>query len=351
MTGALAVVLVLGGLIFFHELGHFLAARSLGMGIKTFSLGFGPRLLSFKPGRTRYQVAAVPLGGYVSLVGEEDKEDLPEEFSERHSFALRPAWQRFIVIIAGSMFNLLLAALIYWGLFWHNGMFTDAPVIGAVQTDSPAAAAGLEAGDRVLSIDGRPITKWHEISPAIQGADGREIRMEIERGDRRATLTLSPVSRPSQIDPKKKVWIVGLLPGLKPLSFFSAAKYGFLETWGIIRLTWESFAMLVKKAGSFREVAGPVGIAQMISRQSDQGLGSVLALAALISVNLGILNLLPIPVLDGGHAFFLAIEMIIRRPVPKRIQSITTKVGLVLLLGLMLLALYNDISRLLAPAA
>lgn len=350
MIGALAVVLVLGGLIFFHELGHFLAARMLRMGIKTFSLGFGPKLFSFKYGKTNYQIACLPLGGYVSLVGEEKKDEIPQGFSEKDSFALRPAWQRFIVIVAGSVFNLLLAVFIYWGLFWSSGVFTNEPVVGEVQEEAPAARAGILPGDRVLSINGISIRKWQDISPTIQKLGGKPLTFEIQRNGTPMSLDIIPESRPSQINSKETVWLVGMLPGLTTLPFFSAGKYGVQETWHIITLTCDGFSKLVRRAASLKEVAGPVGIAQMISRQSDHGVGSVLALAALISINLGILNLLPIPVLDGGHALFLVLEMVFRRPIPRRVQDITTKVGLVLLLGLMVLALYNDIMRIINNA-
>lgn len=350
MIGAIAVVLVLGGLIFFHELGHFLAARILRMGVKTFSLGFGPKLFSFKYGRTNYQVACLPLGGYVSLVGEETKDEIPEGFSPRDSFALRPAWQRFIVIIAGSVFNLLLAVLIYWGLFWSGGLFTNEPVTGEIQAETPAARAGMHSGDRVLSINGVSIRTWQDISPTIQKLGGAPLVFDLQRDGAPLSLTIIPESRPSQINPKEKIWIVGILPALTKLPFFSAAKYGLEETWHMIVLTGSGFGKLIQRSASLKEVAGPVGIAQMISRQSDHGIGSVLALAALISINLGILNLLPIPVLDGGHALFLVLEMIFRRPIPRRVQDVTTKVGLVLLLCLMVLALYNDIMRIINNA-
>ncbi len=350
MIGAIAVVLVLGGLIFFHELGHFLAARMLRMGVKTFSLGFGPRLFSFKHGRTCYQVACLPLGGYVSLVGEEKKDEIPEGFSTRDSFSLRPAWQRFIVIIAGSVFNLLLAGFIYWGLFWSSGLFTNEPIAGEIQAESPAARSGIITGDRIISINGHAIQAWHEISPTIQKLGGGPLVFDIQRNNVPLSLTVVPESRPSQLNPKEKVWIVGMLPELTRLSFFSAARYGFEETGRIIALTGNGFCQLIQRSASLKEVAGPVGIAQMISRQSDHGISSVLALAALISINLGILNLLPIPVLDGGHALFLVLEMIFRRPIPRRIQDVTTKVGLLFLLGLMILALYNDIMRIINNA-
>lgn len=350
MIGAIAVVLVLGGLIFFHELGHFLAARMLRMGVKTFSLGFGPRLFSFKYGRTNYQIACLPLGGYVSLVGEEKKDEIPDGFSAKDSFALRPAWQRFIVIIAGSVFNLLLAAFIYWGLFWSSGLFTNEPVVGELQKEAPAARAGILTGDRIISISGVRIQTWQDISPTIQKFGGKPLEFSIQRKDASLSLTITPESRPSQLNPKQTVWVVGMLPALTKLSFLPAAKYGFEEAWHIIVLTGNGFSQLIQRAASLKDVAGPVGIAQMISRQSDHGLSSVLAMAALISINLGILNLLPIPVLDGGHALFLVLEMVFRRPIPRRIQDITTKVGLVLLLCLMVLALYNDIMRIIHNA-
>lgn len=351
MIGTLAVVLVFGGLIFFHELGHFSAARALGMGVKTFSLGFGPSLFSFKRGKTTYQVAALPLGGFVSLVGESADAELPEEFTPQESFSLRPAWQRFIVILAGPIFNLLLAWFICWGLMWTSGRDFLPPLIGEIVAESPAAQSPLRTGDMIVAIDGVQVQRWLDISPLVQRAEGKNIVVTSEQPDgTRVTFSLAP-ERISQTTPEGQSiegWAMGIKAGPiqhQEFGFFSSAKEGLVEAGRMATVIWQALGDLVSRKVAFDNVGGPLLIAQVIYTQTEQGIASVLMLAALISVNLGVLNLLPIPVLDGGHLIFLIVEMIGRRPVPVKIQEKAMIVGLALLLFVMVAATFNDVMR------
>ena len=186
----IAVIIVLGGLIFFHELGHFAVARCLGMGVSTFSLGFGPKILKRKLGKTEYALSLVPLGGYVALVGESNESEIPEGFSPKESFALRPAWQRLLVVIAGPAANILLAWLLCWILAFGWGTPVLLPDVGAVVENSPAAKAGLKAGDRILSIDGQAVGSWDAMSAAIAHSDGKPMQLEVLR--RRPTWKPNP---------------------------------------------------------------------------------------------------------------------------------------------------------------
>ena len=348
MIGTVAVVLVFGGLIFFHEMGHFLVARCFGMGVKTFSLGFGPAIFSFKRKKTVYQVAAVPLGGFVSLVGESAGAEIPEEFTQEESFSLRPAWQRFLVIAAGSVFNLLLAWFICWGLMWANGQVDPSPVVGDILEGSAAASSPMRVGDRVVSLNGRAIGKWDDMPPIVQENQGKEMAVVVKRPDGSTlSFNLEPTLLKQALPDGKTLesWGMGIRPVHRDYGFLQSAWKGLAKAKDMVTFTWNALVDLISRKVSFDNVGGPILIAQTIYSQADHGLVSVFMIAALISVNLGVLNLLPIPVLDGGHLFFLLVEMISRRPVPVVVQEKAAWAGLLLLIGLMLAATFNDIMR------
>ena len=375
LTTIIAVIIVLGGLIFFHELGHFAVARALGMGVSTFSLGFGPKILKYKRGKTEYALSLVPLGGYVALVGESDEADIPEGFSKEESFALRPAWQRLLVVAAGPTANIVLAWLLCWGLAFGWGTPVLLPQVGAVTENSPAARAGLRPGDRILSVNGQTVESWEAMSDAIARSDGRPMRLEVERvapgaavqtppdaDDRRGQdltandrlaleLTAERATRKTIFGENETAWLIGMRAAgsvaTHPESFWNAASAGADQTWRMVSLTWQSFVKLAERVVPLDQVGGPIMIAQMVGEQAHQGLAGLLALTALISVNLGILNLLPIPILDGGQVVFCLLEILFRRPVNRKVQEYAMRVGLALLIGLMLLATFNDVWRLL----
>ena len=375
LTTIIAVIIVLGGLIFFHELGHFAVARALGMGVSTFSLGFGPKILKYKRGKTEYALSLVPLGGYVALVGESDEADIPEGFSKEESFALRPAWQRLLVVAAGPTANIVLAWLLCWGLAFGWGTPVLLPQVGAVTENSPAARAGLRPGDRILSVNGQTVESWEAMSDAIARSDGRPMRLEVERvapgaavqtppdaDDRRGQdltandrlaleLTAERATRKTIFGENETAWLIGVRAAgsvaTHPESFWNAASAGADQTWRMVSLTWQSFVKLAERVVPLDQVGGPIMIAQMVGEQAHQGLAGLLALTAWISVNLGILNLLPIPILDGGQVVFCLLEILFRRPVNRKVQEYAMRVGLALLIGLMLLATFNDVWRLL----
>ena len=353
MIGTLTVILVFGGLIFFHELGHFLAARMFGIGVKTFSLGFGPVLLSRTIGATRYQWALLPLGGYVAIVGETSDAEIPEPFSIKDSFSLRPAWQRFIVIAAGATFNLILAWLICWGLAAVHGKVEVLPKLGEVVAESPAQTAGLRVGDLIVSVDGAPVRVWEEFAPLVQKSHGNAMRIVVERDG--AAVELQAIPRRSVQKTlwgeEIESWTVGVRPSREfrtvPLSFVQAAVEGLRDTGDMMRLIWKFLHGLFVQTVPVKDLSGPIGIVGAIYENSTS-LTTTLLLAAAISVNLGIVNLLPIPVLDGGHLFFLTLEMIFRRPVPAKFQYIAMLGGLAFLILLMLATVWFDVGRMIA---
>lgn len=362
LTTIIAVIIVLGGLIFFHELGHFLAARAFGIGVSTFSLGFGPKILTHKWGKTEYALSLVPLGGYVALVGESDGNELPEGFTKAESFAARPAWQRLLVVAAGPFANIILAWLLCWTLAFCYGTPVLQPVVGAVSPDGPAERAGIVAGDRILSIDGESIKSWDAMSAAIGKSGGRPMTVVVERPERSGGvetglsevtfhLSAEESARKTIFGEEEKAWLIGVRAGnaisSTPEGFWAASISGAKQTWAMVALTWKSFVKLAQRVVPLDQVGGPIMIAQMVGQQVHEGLAGLLALTALISINLGILNLLPIPVLDGGQIVFCLYEMIFRRPFPEKAMIYATRVGLVLLVGLMVLATFNDVWRLL----
>lgn len=351
LTSALAIILVLGALIFFHELGHFLLARLFGIGVKTFSLGFGPKIWGFTAGKTQYRLSLVPLGGYVQLAGESQEDGIPEGFTEKECFMIRPPWQRMFVVGAGPIFNLVLAWLIYWGLFLSYGQMELIPKIGTIAENSPALSSGIKPGDLVLKINQKDITYWGELAETIRTSNGQSLALIIDRSGIKQSITVTPrlETRKNLFGEEVKTPMIGISPSGEtvtiPLNFFSAGYIGLTQTKTVIALTIEGLIKLVERVLPLDTLGGPIMIAQLVSQQAERGLADVLALTALLSINLGLLNLLPIPVLDGGHLLFYTIETIFRRPLSQRWQQITIRIGLGFLLCLMALAVYNDLAR------
>ncbi len=348
ISNIIIVVLVFGGLIFFHELGHFSVARLFGMGIKTFSVGFGPVIFSRIKGKTKYQLAALPFGGYVALVGETPDAVIPEPFTDQESFSLRPAWQRFFVIFAGSFFNLLLAWILCTGLFFVNGEAVLEPVVSSVVEGSPAAIANLQPGDRIVQIDNDVIDSWQSLTTQVQFTQGRASTFLIKRGDAApfpVTITAQEKSIETPSNRKIQMWTIGVVSKVKKIQEYSligASGRGFTEICNVISTTLQGLKGLVTRKLSADSVQGPVGIAQTIYEQAHGGFESIIRIMALLSIVLGTFNLFPIPVLDGGHLVFLLVEMVRGKPVPVGLQERAMTIGLFLLLSLMLFATYND---------
>jgi regulator of sigma E protease len=352
MTSAIIVIIVLGGIIFFHELGHFIFAKLFNVGVKAFSLGFGPKVFGVKKGQTVYKLSAIPLGGYVSMVGEQAGEELPEGFTPDQNFETKPAWQRMCIVAAGPVFNFLLAFLIFWFLMAANGHNKLLPVVGGIQADSPAMQVGLKEGDRIVSIDGKPVKFWEDFAVVISESEGRSLHLGIDRNGTRLEKDIIPAMRTG-----KNIFgetVSRPLIGIRSSTQTEKVRYGMgtafvqagIQTWHMVDLTVQGIVKLVERIIPLETIGGPIMIAQMVSEQAERGLSEVLALAALISINLGLINLLPIPVLDGGHILFFAIETVIRRPISEKIRGIALRVGISLLLLLMGLAIYNDVQRL-----
>jgi len=442
MTVVTAVI-VLGILIFVHELGHFLMAKRAGVGVLKFSLGFGPKLAGVRRGETEYLLSALPLGGYVKMIGEDPGDESPEAADPRRSFARKPVGTRALIVLAGPLANFLLPVVIFWAVFMFVGQGYFLPVIGTPETGSPAAAAGLQAGDRIqavngaavgrweevaeavqgsagrpleltvsrgaervdvrleprversrdlfgqeverwdlglqplvstrigqvipghvaqeaglqtgdriVAVEGRPVAEWEQLAKAIHASPGRPVSLTVERDGKQFTLTVTP--RPTPQAPggagEAEIGLIGISPApesqyrrLDPVRGFGAA---VTKTLDMSVLIVQGVIKLLQGQIAADTIGGPILIGQMAGEVAQRGLLELLTFTALLSINLGILNLLPVPVLDGGHLLFALIEALRGKPVSLRKREIAQQVGIVLLVALMIFATYNDLFRL-----
>jgi len=352
MTSILSFILVLGLLIFIHELGHFLLARVFGVGIETFSLGYGTRLFGKKVGRTDYRISLLPLGGFVKMVGEEPgseipPEDIPVSFTHQHVL------KRMAIVGAGPVFNILLAVVLLFGLFQASGLILYKPEVGSVSAGGPAESSGLLPGDMILEINGTPIQSWDEMTRIISQSNLKPLSMKIQRNSEVLVKTVTPERIVSQNlfgEDIERIMIgigIGDKTFTRHLNVLEAFTESIDRTYSITKLTVLSVVKLVQGTLSVKTLGGPIMIAEMAGQNAKAGLASLVGFIALISINLAILNLLPIPVLDGGHLLFFFFELILRRPVSLRVREIAQQAGMFILLVLMIYVIYNDISRLL----
>jgi regulator of sigma E protease len=351
LLNLLYFVIVLSILIFVHELGHFLVARLANVKVLTFSLGFGKKLLTFKRGDTEYAVSAVPLGGYVKMLGESPDETVSEEEAGR-SFAHKPPLVRMLIAFAGPFFNVLFAAFVFFVIF-----ITGYPVpsttteIGQVLEGDPAYQAGLRAGDVVTNIDGRPVRLWTDLQKTVNEADlSHPLRFQIDRHGRTMNLDIMPkVTDDKNVfgETVGKAKRIGVAPAdvTKTESFASAVPKAAIHTYNLTELTVVGIAKLIGGSISPKNVGGPILIFQQVGKTAQAGKSSFLSFLALISINLGVVNLLPIPVLDGSHILFSFVEFVIRRKIPQKTVEWSQRVGIGILICIMVLATFNDVMR------
>ena len=367
-------IVALGPLIFVHELGHFLLAKLMGVSVEKFSLGFGPKLIGKKIGETEYLLSAFPLGGYVKMFGEggyieggevhtsggvdnTPAEELPldtlRELTDEEkgrSFAHKPVLARIAIVIAGPLFNMLFAWLIFIVLCMI-GVPTVTSKIGEALKDKPAAKAGMQKGDIITSINNKPIHRWDQIAEGVTASKGQPLTLTVRRNDKVIPFTITPEPRIAKnlFGEKVNGYAVGVASAGEVITEYFNPLQAFVkgteQTWKVIELTFMSLIKMAQRVVPMDSVGGPIMIADMAGKMADAGGASFLAFIALISINLGVLNLLPIPVLDGGHLLFFFMELIFRRPVPQKVREYAQQIGMVLLLGLMVLAFYNDIIR------
>lgn len=334
-----AAIFVLGILVLVHELGHFVTAKMTGMRVDEFSIGFGPVLASMAFGETLYSLRCIPLGGYNSIAGM-----LPEENDAGvRGFCERPILSRMIVMLAGAAMNLILPIVIFFGIYATVGVTTVSPepVFGKVMEGQPAAEAGLLAGDRVLAVDGREVTNWTEFTRLVAAASGSPVTLNIARGGEQLTATMTP-----RYNAEEKRMLIGVTSATvrKHPGPVEAAGLAVQQTGNIIhRMLDNLYRVLLELSG--QDLAGPIGVAQMAGQVAERGLIPLLNFMAFLSLNLGIVNLIPIPALDGGRVVVLFVEAVRGEPLGTRSLAYLQYVGVAFLLLLMILATKNDVVR------
>lgn len=344
LNSILAFVIVLGVLIFVHEYGHYWAARRVGIRVEVFSVGFGRAIWSRKArDGVEWRVGWMPLGGYVKLHGQEppDPANPPPSTLAPDSFAAKPVWARAFVVAAGPLANFILAAILFVVLFAAVGQRVSAPVVGEVVAGMPAEQAGLVAGDRIVAIDGKAVVRFDHIQRAVRESGGRSLSFRIARDGTEREVLVTPALRDGAL-------LLGIRSGateVRMLGPLESVWAGVAETWRISAATLEALGGFITGSRSSNELAGPLGIAQMSGEVARLGLGALLTFIAILSVNLGLLNLLPIPILDGGHLVMFAAEAVRGKPLPPRGVEWGFRIGLVLLLGVFVFATSGDLAR------
>jgi len=349
MIYIISAVVVLGLLIFVHELGHFIFAKLFGVGVEKFSLGFGPKVVGKQYGETEYLISAFPLGGYVKMIGESPDAEL-EEGDRSRSFMGKHPLKRIVIVAAGPLFNLLFAALLFI-VIYMIGVPAATTKIGEVMVGKPAAAVGIKAGDVVSAVNGKAVARWDEFSSLIADSKGAPLEIQVKRGGGPLSFRVIPETREGKnlFGEKVSYPVIGVVAAGEMVTDryppLEAVVKGCQQCWKIIKLTFVSILKMIEMVVPLDTVGGPIMIAKMAGEQASAGGVNFLAFMALLSINLGVLNLLPVPILDGGHLFFYTWELIFRKPVSMRTRELAQQVGLVLLISLMILAFYNDIVR------
>ena len=339
MLTILACVFVFGILVTVHEFGHFITAKLTGMKVEEFSIGFGPKIYQQQDGETLYSLRMLPLGGYNKIAGmdPEDPEDLERGFNSK------PITSRMLVILAGSLMNFILPVLIFFGIFVAFGMEVpeNKPVLGQVIEGYPAAQYGLKEGDRILSINGQSVDKWLDIRNSIADAGTKPVPFEIQRDNEKLTITVTPVLNPESGKP-----FIGVVSSLKKVQLtpWQAAVASVTATKNIIKNMYASlYHMVTGKTKA--EFSGPVGVAKMAGQVAHKGFDMLLQFTAMLSLNLAIINLLPLPALDGGHFLILLMEAFTGHRLGKVAMQNIQKIGVAMILALTIFATFKDLTR------
>ena len=349
-------LLLLSILVFVHEWGHFIVARIFGVRVETFSIGFGREIFGWTDKKeTHWKISWLPLGGYVKFYGDASAISNPAKMLSRipekernKCFHYKPIWQRFLIVFAGPAINLIFAVFLFTGLFAAVGQYVAKPVISEITPDSAAEMAGFQVGDRFLEVDGNTIETFNNIRPIVAMRGGEETLFVIERDGRIIEL----VATPEKVVEKDafgndisfgRLGVSSATMVKQEYNIFEAFAAGTKHTYTTFGLMIETIGRLITGSVSIKELGGPVKIAQYTGQSASQGLGSFISFMALISVNLGLVNLLPIPLLDGGHLLFYCIEAIKGSPISVKAQEMAAMIGLAFVLGLLFVLTWNDL--------
>lgn len=357
---AAAFLFVLGLIVFIHEYGHYIIAKLCGVKITTFSIGFGKEIYGWddKSG-TRWKISAIPLGGYVKMFGDASAASTPDsgllenmsEEERKGAFHFKPLYQKMLVVAAGPIANFLLSIAIFTYFIMANGIVSVEPVIGKIVADSPAYEAGLEVGDRITKIDGAEIKSFNDISFALSTNLGTPVKTEIKRENQIIELTITPRMFEDEDGLGNKITrpLIGIKSGdftHTYLNFPQAVGEATVKTYKLCEATLKVIGQMITGKRDANDLKGPIGIAQLSGQAAEKGVNTLLWLMALISANLGLMNLLPVPVLDGGHLVYYTVEAIRGRPLAEKIQEYGFRVGFALITMLMAFTIINDVKKL-----
>ena len=336
-----AAIFVFGLLVLVHEFGHFITAKMTGMRVDEFAIGFGPKIISKKHGETIYSLRAIPLGGFNDIAGMDPDNNTAGE----RGFCAKPVLSRMIVILAGATMNFVLPIVLFFAIYFTIGAAAPStePIIGGVIPGMSAEKAGLKEGDRILSVDGQVVATWKDFTDKLKDiSEGQNILLRYEREDEISSVTVSPT-----FNEQEKRILVGVQSSVvyEPKTLPESFRLAIDHTKEITTFMIESIVRLFKEPEQTENLAGPIGIVQMSGQVAERGFIPLLNFAALLSINLGIINLLPVPVLDGGHFVNLFIEAVRGKPLGSKAVAYTQRVGIALLLMLMLFATKNDLVR------
>jgi regulator of sigma E protease len=357
-------IFVLSIVVFFHEFGHFIVARLSGVRVLVFSIGFGPELFGFNDRHgTRWKISAIPLGGYVKFFGDENAASVPEthrlesmdEGERAESFFYQPVRKRAAIVFAGPLANFILAVVIFAGIFAIYGKQSMSARVDQVQADSAAAAAGFQPGDIVLAIDGKPVDDFAEMQRVVSDSAGDKLDIKVDRKGAQLVLHATPTLREvkDNFGNVHRIGILGISRSMdaddmkfQPVSPLRAIDMGVQETWFIVDRTLSYIGGVVIGRESADQLGGPARIAQISGQVAKIGFVALIHLVGVLSVSIGLLNLFPIPLLDGGHLLFYAIEALRGRPLSERAQEVGFRIGLAIVVMLMIFATFNDIVHL-----
>ncbi len=352
-----AFALVIGVLVFVHEYGHYGMARLFGIKVDTFAVGFGREIAGWTDRRgTRWKLGWLPLGGYAKFAGDMNAASQPDpalealpDAEKAELFQFRPLWQRALVVAAGPGINFLFAILLFAVFFMTYGHQYTPPVAGEVRAGTPAAEAGIRSGDRFVSLDGQGVARFEDMIRIISINPGQPVELVIERDGDRIEKTVTPkiIREEDRFGNSYTRGILGISSGqavVERRGPVSAIRHAVVETWNTVRMMADTLAQIITGRRAIDELGGPIKIAQFSGQSASLGLPSLIGFIALISINLGFMNLLPIPMLDGGHLFLYALEGIRRRPLNPRVQEWAFMSGFALLMSLMLFLTWNDLA-------
>lgn len=338
MLTILAAIFVFGVLVTVHEFGHFITAKMTGMRVDEFAIGFGPKIYQQKDGETLYSLRAIPLGGYNKIAGMD-----PDDPVEPNAFNSKPIPARMLVILAGALMNFILPIILFSGIFMVEGrlQLVNEPVLGTVVDEMAAARAGLKAGDRIVTIDGKNVETWTDVVLNLRKAGTEEVTLTAERNGVLQTYKMTPMFDKDAGRP-----LIGVSPKFSKdsLGFFGSIKEGFIYTKNI-GLSMVSGLYRIVSGNAPADVAGPIGVAQMAGQVAEKGLLPLMNFVAFLSINLGVINLLPLPALDGGHFVLLLLEALRGKPLGGKAMTNIQMVGVALILALTVFSTFKDITR------